>query len=383
RSTKAEIFTLALSLIPIFTNDDVIPPPSLLPNFIYAEYCNKQGCKGSENHEYPEINLIEHLRMFESFRHPLYEYKNSWEKARTYIIDQFQSYGLEIYKQSFRTQVTTHDNTITENPLMRTVIFQEMRQNEALHQNTTVIFVTFDIDTRNYIPSGPGKPGSYFFIQEWLLNYLDGREFIGAFIIDSVSRFNWQNKTQNLINGMQQVFPNAVNVIGSSGYKANFLAVFSRPDKANQKEVERLIWTNEEVNDDKRLRMVRFILRDGIVIPIELITRIKRTQVIDFWSNPKPLPALLITDLGNSRRDFDEESCSDLCNAEDFLKIRRKEILQKLTMTLLQTAIYHQHILDGNHMHGRNSSSQVKNNVSEEKFNYALILMLSLFLKFF
>ncbi|RXG50885.1 hypothetical protein Avbf_17351, partial [Armadillidium vulgare] len=40
------------------------------------------------------------------------------------------------------------------------------------------------------------------------------------------------------------------------------------------------------VNDDKRLRMVRFILRDGIVIPIELITRIKRTQVIDFWSNP-------------------------------------------------------------------------------------------------
>ncbi|RXG50887.1 hypothetical protein Avbf_17350, partial [Armadillidium vulgare] len=76
-----------------------------------------------------------------------------------------------------------------------------MRQNEALHQNTTVIFVTFDIDTRNYIPSGPGKPGS---------------------------------------------FSECRKLIGSSGYEANFLAVFSRPDKANQKEVERLIWTNEE-----------------------------------------------------------------------------------------------------------------------------------------
>ncbi|KAB7503471.1 hypothetical protein Anas_11282, partial [Armadillidium nasatum] len=180
--------------------------------------------------------------------HPLYEYRNSWEKARTYIIDQFQSYGLKIYKQTFRTQVTTHDNIITEvngvniigesqsvenrssvilfgthydnslteNPLhengaslavlLETArLFQEMRQNEALHQNTTVIFVTFDIDTRNYIPSGPGKPGSYFFIQEWLLNYLNGREFLGAFIINSVSRFNWQNKTQDLIKGMQQV----------------------------------------------------------------------------------------------------------------------------------------------------------------------------------
>ncbi|RXG53295.1 hypothetical protein Avbf_19153, partial [Armadillidium vulgare] len=68
--------------------------------------------------------------------------------------------------------------------------------------NYTVIFVAFDLNTREYQTSGNNHPGSYYFIHEWLLDYLGNdtsvRNFRGAIILDSVTTYNTGNGTQHL-----------------------------------------------------------------------------------------------------------------------------------------------------------------------------------------
>ncbi|KAB7502580.1 hypothetical protein Anas_10404 [Armadillidium nasatum] len=169
--------------------------------------------------------------------------------------------------------------------------------------NYTVIFVALDLNTREYHTSGNDHPGSYYFIHEWLLDYLGNdtsvRNFRGAIILDSVTTYNTGNATQHLRGGFEK----------------------------------------DETERPFRLQEMEIHLKFSLVGQ-EMLEMINHQSHYSFWTNieERYLPAFLLFDTDEDREDPTPNACSEInCNVDEFLTDERINFMNQTTQALLST----------------------------------------------
>jgi len=211
--------------------------------------------------------------------------------------------------------------------------------------------VAFDINTREHIPGSPGEPGSKKFVTEWLWPYLDENKdlFGGAFILDSISKLNYENSTQKLGNNFQQAFPSAFERITERGKKGDFLAMLSQNDETSEKLKEQFKMQYEL----KMRKKMPFYLEDLEMEgrPSSIVSYLDHQAHYHFWnfkdnSTNKliSLPAVLLTDTENERDLPINEACAGkLCNQlKEYMTDERKQFVDATVNGIVSTLLQRQ-----------------------------------------
>ncbi|XP_066985722.1 uncharacterized protein [Macrobrachium rosenbergii] len=332
------------------------------------------------------INLQQHLEHLTTIRNPSASSNTAWYEARDYVSQQFFSYNLTTKFHTFNTSVNVNnvDTTFTgtnvigiaEGPADGPVIlvgadfdttvsqkspledngagiaalleiarlYMEQYHSDELHNVTgTVLFVAFDINTIEYEGKTSGKPGSYNFLHQWLWSYLgqSSERFYGAIILDSISKYNMEERSQVLPNDFQEVFPEAYGDIVNRTNKGDFLALFTRHSEGSRRLTEALYDSYEKDRKAMMFRLLDLTLRDGSRIG-ETFHMFDHQSQFHFWTfqpadKPVPLPAILLTDTDVHRKSAN--TCSSPCTAEEFLTRPTRAFIEKTVESLVQTLV--------------------------------------------
>ncbi|KAK8744960.1 hypothetical protein OTU49_000371 [Cherax quadricarinatus] len=334
-----------------------------------------------------DTRLMRHLEHFTNVRNPAAVSNDAVLEARAYIKDQFSQYGLQVRINQFSTNVVVfnqertvigeniigiargylgspvlvvgadYDSTLEESPLENNgagvAALLEIARNymrmtgpgELYRRVKTVLFVAFDLNTREYANAQSdfryGLPGSYHFLHQFLWPFLNqsANNFQGAIILDSISKFSERNNTQYLPPGFDLAFPEARH-IGTQGAKGNFMALFSLGSAAIQRLTSTII---SSYSRDPKSRMMRIqeLLVNSNVNQGSTVPMFNHQSHFSFWTfqpadTPVSLPAVLLTDTGVYRSPGEE--CSIPCSAQNFLTPTRHDFI-RLTTRSLTTAV--------------------------------------------
>ncbi|XP_063598752.1 uncharacterized protein LOC134775233 isoform X2 [Penaeus indicus] len=339
-----------------------------------------------------EVKIGEHLQHFSDVRFPDIKHTDSWLEAREYIKNQFEKYGLAVELQAFTTTVITGEGDesqvegtniigIAKPPTNRAgsvmvvgadydtnahgepgplfnngagvgalletarLFMSNAGQEGELMMKHTTVFVAFDLNTKEH-DSGPGKPGGWYFVNEWLWEYVNQSDtrFGGAFVLDSLMNVNQNPNSQDVHEDFRRMFQDTYTRIVQSHHKGNFLGVVTLPE---EKAVE---LKDQFTGNYNKLRMAETFRVEDMTLPdntsmSELFSELTTQDTVHFWSftaNGKmtPLPAVLITDTENLRH-APTTSCESVdCPTENWLTAERQDFLvstvKALTDTLLE-----------------------------------------------
>ncbi|XP_042864085.1 uncharacterized protein LOC122248255 [Penaeus japonicus] len=296
-----------------------------------------------------EVKIAEQLQHFSDYRFPDAKHKDSWLKAREYIKEQFESYGLAVQTQTFSTTIETstgdtavegtniigvaratsdkpgavlvvgadYDTNTRKEPgplfnngagvasLLET---SRLFMHSVFRLEHTTVFVAFDLNTKEH-DSGPGKPGGWYFVNEWLWEYMNQSDthFGGAFVLDSLMNVNQDKSTQVASEEFHLMFPETYSRIVESNFKGNFLSLVTFPEKKS-------IDLKEQFSGNyNKLRMRNPFRLEDMTLPnkttmSELLSELTTQDTIHFWSftnngTATPLPAVLVTDTETLRQN--------------------------------------------------------------------------------
>lgn len=213
----------------------------------------------------------------------------------------------------------------------------------------TIIFVAFDINTKEHIPGSPGEQGSKKFVKEWLWDYLGETKehFGGAIILDSITKLNYENNTQRVTTDFKKAFQTASERISDRGKKGDFLAVVSNDDDASGR-------LRDQFKNQFELKMKKkmpFSLEDlqlqGRGVPTNVMDAVNHQATYNFWTfkdsdnNAQPLPAMLLTDTESERELPADECVGRPCKLKDYMNDEHRKTFVEYTVnavvgTLLQ-----------------------------------------------
>ncbi|XP_042882076.1 uncharacterized protein LOC122259390 [Penaeus japonicus] len=338
-----------------------------------------------------DVEIKEKLQHFSEYRFPSVRHEANWIKAREYIETEFAYYGLRVQKQIFNTTVSTidgektvegvniigvagatsnkpnaivvvganYDSNTRENPgplfnngagiaaLLETarLFMHNVKWSGHFKQNFTTIFVAFDLNTKEH-DSGPGVPGGWHFVNEWLWNYLNKTDtnFGGAFVVDSIMNINQEPNSQDTSEIFRSMFPETFNSMAKNGNKGNFIGVVAPSDEKSKNLKDQFVGNYRK---DRRKRPFRL---EDMTLPSainhnQIISELTTQETIHFWAfNPngtsRPLPALLITDTEKLRAMPPNPCSGKVCPPKAWLTDEREEFLvatvKGLTNTLLR-----------------------------------------------
>ncbi|KAG1656246.1 Retrovirus-related Pol polyprotein from type-1 retrotransposable element R2 [Nymphon striatum] len=123
-------------------------------------------------------------------------------------------------------------------------VIKKLRQyNHDCRYNNTVIFVAFDLSSKEYMWNFRGsESGSHSFINQYLIPKIlkpslpsaRPKNFLGTIILDSVLNYNASQDTQILPQGFDGEFQDQFNAMVINRYSGNFLALIRRAWSADQ-----------------------------------------------------------------------------------------------------------------------------------------------------
>lgn len=339
-----------------------------------------------------DVDITEKLSHFSEFRFPGNNHEGSWLKARGYIEKQFKFYGLTVEKQTFNATVSTivdgektvegvniiglapaisnkpgavvvvganYDSNTRDDPgplfnngagiaaLLETarLFMHNVKWSGAFKQNFTTIFVAFDLNTKEH-DSGTSKPGGWYFVNEWLWDYLNKTDtnFGGAFVVDSIMNFNQEPNSQDSSENFRMMFPETFNSMAKDNMRGNFIGVVTQPDDKSKQLKDQFVGNYRK---DRRRRPFRL---EDMTLPTKLhqnqiISELTTQETVEFWSfqvngTAMPLPAVLISDTEKLRKMPESPCGSKVCPAKAWLTEEREEFLvatvKGLTGTLLR-----------------------------------------------
>ncbi|MPC27128.1 hypothetical protein E2C01_020291 [Portunus trituberculatus] len=190
--------------------------------------------------------------------------------------------------------------------------------------------------------SSAGRPGSYYFVHQWLWPRLDLLSFGGAIILDSISRFSMEPKTQHLPYGFSQTFPEAYKKIIEDDLKGNFLALVTRGTSQSRRLAQTFMDNYSKHRKAGLVRVQEMVLETSAPINNNVLEMINHQAHYHFWAfqpsdKPTALPALLITDTDVYRRS--SEVCPHPCTSEAFLTRRRQQAISLTCEGLIHTLL--------------------------------------------
>lgn len=329
-----------------------------------------------------EVKVKDHLHRFSELRFPYNSSLENWTSAREYIEDRFYHIGLSIEKHVFNTTVATVEGDITvegvnvigiaeagnvtdgvivviadydsstrtkPGPLFNngagiTALLETARLfnfnskwSGAFKLTKTTIFVAMDLNTKDHI-LGPGKPGGWFFVNEWLWDYLNQTDtnFGGAFVLDSILNFNDKPDVQKTGESFRLLFPENYENIREDGNKGNFICTLSLPGEKSEKLKAQFVGNYRK---DRRRRPFRL---EDMTLPEDtnmnqLSNELSAQDSAHFWSftynnEPRPLPAILITDTEQLRDNPCSRDCT--CSSSNTCPVLTEEREEFLTATI-------------------------------------------------
>ncbi|XP_037773789.1 uncharacterized protein LOC119569891 [Penaeus monodon] len=338
-----------------------------------------------------EVKIVEKLQHFSEYRFPANNHEDSWIEARNYVEKEFDFYGLRVQKQTFNSTVWTlegdqtvegvniigvaqatsnkpgaivvvganYDTNTRENPgplfnngagiaaLLETarLFTHNIKWSGSFKQNYTTIFVAFDLNTKEH-DNEPGKSGGWYFVNEWLWDYLESSDanFGGAFVVDSIMNVNQEPNSQDTSEDFRRMFPETYNSMAKNSNKGNFIGVVTQPDEKSQKLKDQFVGNYRK---DRRKRPFRL---EDMTLPTVLhknniISELTTQETVEFWAfqvngTATPLPAVLISDT-EKLRSMPESPCGTrVCPPKAWLTEEREEFLvatvEGLTNTLLR-----------------------------------------------
>ncbi|KAK3882331.1 hypothetical protein Pcinc_013281 [Petrolisthes cinctipes] len=337
--------------------------------------------------------LENHLERLTQIRNPVAP-NDARGTARSYIRGRMQQYGLKLHLHTFNTTVNINGNPTTvlgENVvgvakgnddrggvLVVGADYDTSMEHHPLEDNgagvgvmletarnymaatnpvsldqpapfaalKTVIFVAFDLNTREYGEAEVGQPGSFHFLHQWLWPFLDQspENLTGVIILDSITRFNQEPKSQFLPSGFEKTFPKAFEHINEGGMKGNFLAAYIR-DSPSSQNLSQTFTTSYLMDRKARLvRLEELKVSDGATVNDRVLQTFNHQAQFHFWTfqpstQPTPLPAILLTDTGIYRQPGTNGSCAVPCSASQFLSRPRRTALTIITTALTNTLL--------------------------------------------
>ncbi|CAL4171759.1 unnamed protein product, partial [Meganyctiphanes norvegica] len=348
-----------------------------------------------------DVNLDQHLKFLSSSRYPIDQNENSREKIQDHIKDSFMRSGLKRVEHRFNTTVRDEDgqdvvvegiNIIGINEhssdKMGAVLLVaadydsarpmcsgsclELFQNNGVgvaamleiarlfdhnsrfsgdwRSDLTTIFVAFDINTKEHLPGSPGEQGSKIFLREWLWPYLNENKelFGGAFILDSISKLNYENSSQKLHSNFQKAFPSAYERISARGKKGDFLAMLNNGDETTATLMDQFKMQYELKLRKKLPFTLEELELEGR--PGAVLEYLNHQAHYNFWTfkdnenKAVPLPALLLTDTENERSLPDTEACNGkLCNElKEYMDDDRREFVEATINGVVSTLLQRQ-----------------------------------------
>lgn len=328
-----------------------------------------------------------HLQHFEGVRHPQGEDKGAREAARSYIKDQFQEYGLEVASHAFNTSLliqghqtsvrgenvvgvaegsgkgplllvgADYDTSLQHHPMedngAGVAAMLEVARNYMAAtgpqghytRNSTVIFVAFDLNTKEYSNKEyAGQAGSYHFLHQWLWPHLNQSmlSFGGAIILDSITKFNQEHHSQYLPQGFSQTFPEAYRRIRDDELKGDFLAMITRGTSQSNRLAQSFTANYRKHRKASLVRLQELVLHTAAPITSQVLDMLNHQAHYHFWTfqpshQPTALPALLLTDTDVHRKA--SEACPLPCFSESFLTRQRQQALSLTCDGLLYTLL--------------------------------------------
>ncbi|XP_071521773.1 uncharacterized protein [Panulirus ornatus] len=325
-------------------------------------------------------NHLEHLT---GVRHPAALQNKPLVDARDYIKNQFRQYGLDLHVSYFNTTIMVnkeekqvrgenivgvakgpqsggvllvgadYGTSLVRSPLedngagvavmleVARSFMEQMGPKGAFTQIKTVVFAAFDMNTREYEGNHPGRPGSYYFLHQWLWPFINQSvdNFSGAVILDSITKFNRNINSQFLPADFAVAFPEANERIAADNKKGDFLALVTRGNEANLNLNQALSLNYNKNRKSQLMRLQELIMKDGVTLG-NAKEMFDHQAHIHFWTflpseENRPLPAILLTDTDVYRRSSEE--CHIPCSAQDFLTNTRKEILGHTSQAVAHT----------------------------------------------
>lgn len=339
-----------------------------------------------------DVNITRQLQHFTTQRFPNHDHQEEHLKARKYIKDYFNYHGLIVKTQEFNTSVNVRVTDLTpedefvlgenimgiapavsnkpgsvivvaadydtngiDNPMLNNgagvsvlletvrLFMHNVRWSGAFSQNFTTVFVALDLNTREHLRSG-GKPGGWYFVHEWLWNYLNQSDinFGGAYIIDSVMNLNLGVNTQSLSEDFREMFPETFEHVDADERRGNFLSMVTINMEKS------LMLKDQYIGSYNKDRIKRPYRIEDMTLPkslsmSRLLASLTRQDTIHFWAYEHhnvslPLPAALITDTERLRNIPLIDNCTDLCQ----LTPERNEFLTTTTLALTRTLLSRQ-----------------------------------------
>ncbi|KAG7161919.1 uncharacterized protein LOC121874481 [Homarus americanus] len=338
-----------------------------------------------------KTHLKYHLQHLTGERHPASPDTQQLLEARSYIKDQFRQYDLELVINHFNTTVVIkgqektitgenivgvargdaddsvlvvgadYDTTPQQSPLenngggvatmleVARMYMNSTGPGRELKRRGTVLFVAFDLNTIEYAAAQPderyGRPGAYYFLHQWLWPFLNqsSQKFVGAIILDSITKFNTKKMSQYLPSGFEKTFPAAHERIASMGNRGDFLAMYTRTSRTSHHLTSVITASyNEGSTKASPPRLQELPVVSGAPANSDTLSMFNHQAHFHFWTfqpsaEPLPLTAVLLTDTDIYRGSG--EVCGPPCSAKEFLTPSRQLVLSHIASTLTNTLL--------------------------------------------
>ncbi|XP_067650379.1 uncharacterized protein YfbL-like [Haliotis asinina] len=294
--------------------------------------------------------------------------------ARDFIMNEFQSYGLDVYSHTFDTNLVTvkgvnvigiskgkdfntnkdqivgvaaHYDTmrntpgVDDNGAAVVAMLQTAKHMAKSRRNFTVIFVAFDFEeweqnlpqeACTYLSCGSRK-----FVSDWIPSFWTTvPDFRGFIVMDTIANIQEAADTQELPVGLGLFAPGVVNSVNSDGKKGDFLAAIGRAYDSdvlnafvtsyatlgqNEFELEKI---NISVLTDKTLTQQQFLIFNDLI----------RSDHYSFWKNG--MRAIFLTDTANFR-GYMEKCYHHPCDTLSRFTPKMFQFLGKTTQALIAT----------------------------------------------
>ncbi|XP_046563348.1 uncharacterized protein LOC124272237 isoform X2 [Haliotis rubra] len=293
--------------------------------------------------------------------------------ARDFIMNEFRSYGLDVYNQTFNTNLVTvkgvnligiskgkdfntskdqivgvaaHYDTMNNTPGVDdngaavVAMLQTAKHMAKSRRDFTVIFVAFDFEewknlteeACTYLSCGSRK-----FVSDWIPSFWATVPVLKGFIVmDTIANIQEKTDTQELPAGLEKFAPGVNNSVNSDGKRGDFLAAIGRPYDSdvldafvtsyaalgkNEFELEKI---NISVLTDKTLTQQQFLIFNDLI----------RSDHYSFWKNG--MRAIFLTDTANFR-GYMKNCYHNSCDTLSQFTPKMFQFLGKTTQALIDT----------------------------------------------
>lgn len=322
--------------------------------------------------------MVGHFKNLNKPRHPQQKDRDAWMAGRQYVMEAFRDAGLTPELQCFNTSVkvgrgyeeteevtgcnivghikgeddrnhvivgANYDTSVSSSnmrPLRRNGVgvatlievarAVELSASWRLHKpKHTTTFVAFDLNTLEESTRQSSKPGSQFFVEE----FVDKRDSIrGAFILSSIGSYNNEPQSQSLPADFDEVFEKEYKEISEEqNRRGNFLAAVS---KTNAMDLQSKFKDNYKKHGDKDYRLQTMMANDfGIAKTYQML---EEFDAHAFWTSKAGVPTILLTDTTEDYRHLSDK-CSYNCDLDSFGNPKRMAFLYSTYEALSQTLL--------------------------------------------